>query len=276
MVELKTDTSIDAMYEAGQVVARALTAVRETADVGVSLLKLDEIAHQVLRDAGAGSPFLGYRPSFAPTPFPAVICSSVNNAIVHGIPTDYRLCDGDLVSVDFGAELGGWAGDSAISFVVGEPRVADVRLIETAERALAAGIEAAVVGNRIGDIAHAIGTVCRAAGYGIPDGFGGHGIGRSMHEEPKVANFVTGEQLRGDFLLKPGMTLAVEPMVVMGRRDVVQLEDNWTIVTVDRMPAAHFEHTVAVSETGADILTDGRPSQPVPEPATGGAARVTG
>lgn len=188
MVELKTDTSIDEMYEAGQVVGRALTAVREAADVGVSLLELDEIAHQVLRDAGAGSPFLGYRPSFAPTPFPAVICASVNDAIVHGIPTGYRLRDGDLVSIDFGAQLGGWAGDSAISFTVGTPRAADVRLIEAAERALAAGIEAAVVGNRIGDIAHAIGTVCRAAGYGIPQGFGGHGIGRRMHEDPPVPN----------------------------------------------------------------------------------------
>ncbi|MFD3600209.1 M24 family metallopeptidase, partial [Streptomyces sp. NPDC058656] len=172
MVELKTDASIDAMYEAGQVVARALTAVREAAGVGVSLLELDEVAHQVLRDAGAGSPFLGYRPSFAPVPFPAVICASVNDAIVHGIPTGHRLRDGDLVSIDFGAELGGWVGDSAISFVVGTPRPADLRLVETAERALAAGIKAAVVGNRIGDIAHAIGTVCRSAGYGIPTGFG--------------------------------------------------------------------------------------------------------
>ncbi|MEU0459717.1 M24 family metallopeptidase, partial [Streptomyces sp. NPDC006129] len=142
MVELKTDTSIDAMYEAGQVVARALTAARKAAGVGVSLLELDEVAHDVLREAGATSPFLGYRPSFAPTPFPAVLCVSVNDAIVHGIPTRYRLRDGDLVSIDFGAELGGWVGDSALSFIVGTPREADLRLIETAERALAAGIEA--------------------------------------------------------------------------------------------------------------------------------------
>lgn len=162
MVELKTDTSIDAMHEAGQVVARALTAVRRAADVGVSLLELDAVAREVLREAGAGSPFLGYRPSFAPTPFPGVICASVNDAIVHGIPDGYRLRDGDLVSIDCGATLGGWAGDSAVSFVVGSPRAADLTLIDTAERALAAGIGAAVVGNRIGDIAHAIGTVCRA------------------------------------------------------------------------------------------------------------------
>src|SRR5919198_4062151 len=209
MVELKTDTSIDAMHAAGKVVGRALTAVRQAAAVGVSLLELDEVARGGLGEAGASSPFLGYRPSFAPTPFPAVICASVNDAIVHGIPTGYRLRDGDLVSIDCGAELGGWVGDSATSFVVGEPRPADVRLIETAEQALAAAIEAAVVGNRIGDIAHAIGSVCRSAGYGIPDGFGGHGIGRRMHEDPPVPN--EGRPGRG-MPLRHGMALAIEPM----------------------------------------------------------------
>ncbi|MFI6488627.1 type I methionyl aminopeptidase [Streptomyces sp. NPDC050564] len=253
MVELKTDTSIDEMYAAGQVVGRALTAVRETADVGVSLLELDEVAHQVLRDAGAGSPFLGYRPSFAPTPFPAVICASVNNAIVHGIPDGYRLRDGDLVSIDFGAELGGWVGDSAISFIVGRPRAADVRLIETAERALAAGIEAAVVGNRIGDIAHAIGTVCRAAGYGIPDGFGGHGVGRHMHEDPSVPN--EGRPGRG-LPLRHGMVLAIEPMLIGGGTNGYHAApDGWTLRTNDGSRAAHTEHTVAITEAGPRILT---------------------
>ncbi|MER5659812.1 type I methionyl aminopeptidase [Streptomyces mirabilis] len=253
MVELKTDTSIDEMYEAGQVVGRALTAVRKVADVGVSLLELDEVAHQVLRDAGAGSPFLGYRPSFAPTPFPSVICASVNDAIVHGIPTGYRLRDGDLVSIDFGAELGGWVGDSAISFIVGVPRVADVRLVETAERALAAGIEAAVVGNRIGDIAHAVGTVCRAAGYGIPDGFGGHGVGRRMHEDPSVPN--EGRPGRG-LPLRHGMVLAIEPMLIGGGTDGFHAApDGWTLRTDDGSRAAHAEHTVAITRTGPRILT---------------------
>ncbi|MFJ6560300.1 type I methionyl aminopeptidase [Streptomyces sp. NPDC091412] len=254
MVELKTDTSIDAMYEAGQVVARALTAARKAAGVGVSLLELDELAHDVLREAGAASPFLGYRPSFAPTPFPAVLCASVNDAIVHGIPTKYRLRDGDLVSLDFGAKLGGWAGDSAISFVVGRPRPADLRLIETAERALAAGIEAAVVGNRIGDIAHAIGSVCRAAGYGIPDGFGGHGIGRQMHEDPGVPN--EGRPGRG-LPLRHGMVLAIEPMLIAGGTDGYHAApDGWTLRTDDGSRAAHVEHTVAITETGPRILTE--------------------
>ncbi|EFL35905.1 methionine aminopeptidase, type I [Streptomyces viridochromogenes DSM 40736] len=253
MVELKTDTSIDAMYEAGQVVARALTAARQAADVGVSLLELDEVAHGVLREAGAKSPFLGYRPSFAPTPFPAVLCASVNDAIVHGVPGRYRLRDGDLVSLDFGAELGGWVGDSALSFVVGTPREADLRLIETVERALAAGIEAAVVGNRIGDIAHAIGTVCRAAGYGIPDGFGGHGIGRRMHEDPSVPN--EGRPGRG-MRLRHGMALAIEPMVIAGGTDGFHAApDGWTLKTDDGSRAAHAEHTVAITDSGPRILT---------------------
>ncbi|MEV3968428.1 type I methionyl aminopeptidase [Streptomyces sp. NPDC050698] len=253
MVELKTDTSIDAMHEAGQVVARALTAAREAAGVGVSLLDLDEVAHAVLREAGATSPFLGYRPSFAPTPFPAVLCVSVNDAIVHGIPGRYRLRDGDLVSIDFGAELGGWVGDSALSFVVGTPRESDLRLIRTAEQALAAGIEAAVVGNRIGDIAHAIGTVCRGAGYGIPDGFGGHGIGRRMHEDPGVPN--EGRPGRG-MRLRHGMVLAIEPMVIAGGTDDYHAApDGWTLKTNDGSRAAHAEHTVAITDSGPRILT---------------------
>lgn len=253
MVELKTDTSIDAMYEAGQVVARALTALRDAADVGVSLLDLDALARDVLREAGATSPFLGYRPSFAPTPFPAVLCASVNDAIVHGIPTRYRLRDGDLVSLDFGAELNGWVGDSAISFTVGRPRPADVRLIETAERALAAAIDAAVVGNRMGDIAHAIGRVCRDAGYGIPDGFGGHGVGRRMHEDPPVPN--EGRPGRG-LRLRAGMVLAIEPMLVSGGTDGYHAApDGWTLRTNDGSRAAHVEHTVAITEEGPRVLT---------------------
>jgi methionyl aminopeptidase len=253
MVELKTDTSIDAMYAAGQVVGQALTAVRKAADVGVSLLELDEAARDVLRAAGASSPFLGYRPTFALTPFPAVICASVNDAIVHGIPTGYRLRDGDLVSIDCGAELDGWVGDSAISFTVGRPRPADTRLIDTAERALTAGIEAAVVGNRIGDIAHAIGTVCRAGGYGIMDDFGGHGVGRRMHEDPPVPN--EGRPRRG-LPLRHGMVIAIEPMLIAGGTDGYHAaSDGWTLRTNDGSRAAHVEHTVAITESGPRILT---------------------
>ncbi|MFJ3204901.1 type I methionyl aminopeptidase [Streptomyces sp. NPDC086989] len=253
MVELKTAESIEAMRAPGRVVARTLAAVREAARVGVGLEDLDRVARGVLAGAGASSPFLGYRPEFAPVPFPAVICTSVNDAIVHGVPDGYRLRDGDLVSIDCGAELGGWVGDAAVSFTVGRPRPADLRLIETAEAALAAGVAAAVPGNRIGDIAHAIGTVCRSAGYGVPDGFGGHGIGRRMHEDPGVPN--EGRPGRG-MKLRPGMVLAIEPMLVAGGTDDYRCDgDGWTLRTVDGSRAAHAEHTVAITADGPRILT---------------------
>ncbi|MGW1881662.1 type I methionyl aminopeptidase [Streptomyces sp. NPDC001970] len=253
MVEIKTDASLDAMRAAGRVVAQALAAVRQAAAVGVTLQALDETARAVLREAGAGSPFLNYRPDWAPIPFPAVVCASVNDAIVHGIPDGRRLRDGDLVSIDCGAVLDGWVGDSAISFTVGRPRPEDVRLVDTAYEALAAGIGAAVVGNRIGDIAHAIGRVCRAAGYGIPSGFGGHGVGRTMHEDPSVPN--EGRPGRG-MPLRHGMVLAIEPMLIEGGGDGHYTDrDGWTLRTSDGSRASHAEHTVAITDDGPRILT---------------------
>ncbi|MFI6698271.1 type I methionyl aminopeptidase [Streptomyces sp. NPDC050509] len=253
MVEIKTDASLDAMRGAGRVVAQALTAVREAAAVGVTLRALDETARAVLREAGAGSPFLDYHPDWAPTPFPAVICASVNDMIVHGIPGSYRLADGDLVSIDCGAVLDGWVGDSAVSFTVGRARPDDLRLIDTSYRALEAGIAAALVGNRIGDIAHAIGRVCRAAGYGIPAGFGGHGVGRTMHEDPGVPN--EGRPGRG-MRLRHGMVLAIEPMLTSSGTDrCFTARDGWTVRTLDRSRASHVEHTVAITDEGPRILT---------------------
>ena len=166
MVEIKTDAALETMREAGRVVAHALEAVRTAAAVGVGLRELDEAARTVLTTAGARSPFLGYQPAFAPTPFPAVICASVNDAVVHGVPNDYRLRDGDLVSIDCGAELDGWTGDAAISFTVGTPRPADLTLIAATQQALDAGIAAATVGHRIGDISHAISTIARTTSRG--------------------------------------------------------------------------------------------------------------
>lgn len=253
MVEIKTDASLDAMRAAGRIVAQALTAVRESAAVGVTLRELDGTARAVLNEAGAGSPFLDYRPEWAPVPFPAVICASVNDTIVHGIPDDYALRDGDLLSVDCGASLGGWVGDSAISFTVGGQSPADTRLVDTAFEALEAGIAAAVVGNRVGDIAHAVGRVCRTAGYGIPDGFGGHGVGRTMHEDPGVPN--EGRPGRG-VPLRHGMVLAIEPMLIAGGTDDhYTARDGWSIRTTDGSRAAHAEHTVAITDDGPRILT---------------------
>ncbi|WP_377273455.1 type I methionyl aminopeptidase [Peterkaempfera sp. SMS 1(5)a] len=253
MVEIKTDAALDAMREAGRVVAHALAAVQGAADIGVSLQELDEAARTVLSEAGARSPFLGYQPPFAPTPFPAVICTSVNDAIVHGIPTGYRLRDGDLVSIDCGAELDGWTGDAAITFTVGTPRPADVDLINATRRALEAGIAAARPGNRIGDISHAIGAVARSARCGMPADFGGHGIGRRMHEDPHVPNH--GRPRRG-FPLRHGLALALEPMLMAGGRDDYRTgADGWTLHTIDGSRAAHIEHTVAITDEGPRILT---------------------
>ncbi|MCX2967955.1 type I methionyl aminopeptidase [Streptomyces sp. TRM70308] len=253
MVELKNAAALDAMREAGRVVAQALAAAREAADVGVSLRELDEAARTVLEENRARSPFLGYRPSFAPSPFPGVICASVNDAVVHGIPTGYRLRDGDLVSVDCGAELDGWTGDAAITFAVGTPRPADRALMDAAQRALDAGIAAARPGQRIGDISHAVGTVAREARCGMPADFGGHGIGRRMHEDPHVPN--RGRPGRG-LLLRPGLVLAIEPMLMAGGRDAYRADaDGWTLRTADGSRAAHAEHTVAVTEAGPRVLT---------------------
>ncbi|CRK55678.1 Methionine aminopeptidase [Alloactinosynnema sp. L-07] len=253
MVELKTRGELDAMRAAGKVVAAALAAVREAADVGVRLLDLDEVARSVLAEHGAKSSFLNYRPRFAPTPFPAVICVSVNDLIVHGIPDDSRLDDGDLVSIDFGANIDGWHGDAAVSFIVGRQDPADVRLIEAAEAALAAAIERMRPGNRLGDIAHAVGSIGRAAGYGIPADFGGHGIGRAMHEDPGVPN--DGRPGRG-MLLRPGLVLAIEPMFHAGGNDAYEVApDGWALHTVDGSRAAHVEHSVAVTEDGPLVLT---------------------
>ncbi|MFF1842424.1 type I methionyl aminopeptidase [Streptomyces sp. NPDC058217] len=253
MVEIKTDAALDAMREAGRVVARALAAAREAAGVGESLRALDEAARSVLAEVGAGSPFLGYRPSFAPVAFPAVICTSVNDAVSHGIPTGYRLRDGDLVSIDCGAQLDGWTGDAAITFTVGTPRPGDLDLIDATQQALDAGIAAAQVGSRIGDISHAIDTVARKAGCGMPADFGGHGIGRRMHEDPHVPN--RGRPGRG-FPLRHGLVLAIEPMLMAGGRNTYRTDiDGWTLRTTDGSRAAHIEHTVAITDQGPRILT---------------------
>jgi methionyl aminopeptidase len=253
VVELKSPAEIDAMRPAGRVVATALAQMRKQAAVGVSLIELDEVARSVLAEHGATSPFLHYQPSFAHTPFPAVICASVNDAALHGIPGPYKLADGDLLSIDFGATLNGWTGDSAISFTVGTPRPADLRLIDTAERALAAGIAKAVPGGRLGDISAAIGAVARAAGYGLHTDFGGHGVGHTMHESPSVPN--DGNAGRG-LKLEAGLVIAIEPWFMAGGKDSYRVDpDGWTLRSGDGSRAAHVEHTVAITPAGAQILT---------------------
>lgn len=241
------------MREAGRVVAQALAAVHAHAAAGVTLRELDEVAREVIFGAGAGSSFLDYHPRWAPIPFPGVICASVNDAVVHGIPGTLRLRDGDLVSIDCGAHVQGLHGDAAISFVIGEAAAADLALIDCTSRALQAGIAAARPGARLGDIGNAIGTVGRTEGYGLLEHHGGHGIGRAMHEEPFVPN--EGQPGKG-LKLVPGMVLALEPMLHAGGRDgYVTDDDGWTLRTDDGSRAAHVEHTVAITVDGPVVLT---------------------
>lgn len=253
MIELKTPGEIDAMAAAGAVVARALAATRHAAAAGVRLTDLDQLAREVLREAGASSPFLGYRPSFADRPYPGVLCLSVNDAVLHAIPTRYELSDGDLLSVDCGATLDGWTGDAAISFCVGYTSSEDARLLERTEAALTAGIAAAQPDARIGDISAAIGMVAREAGYGLHTDFGGHGVGRTMHESPSVPN--DGRPGRG-LRLQPGLTIAVEPWFLAGGQDAYRVDDDgWTLRSVDGSRGAHFEHSIAITPEGPRILT---------------------
>jgi len=253
VVEIKTAGEIQAIRAAGQVVAQVLAAVRDQAKAGMRTAELDEVARDVLARAGAVSPFLGYQPGFAPVPFPAVICTSVNDAALHGIPGRYKLADGDLLSVDCGAVLDGWTADAAVSFTVGASRPADARLIATTGDALQAGIAAAVPGARIGDISAAVGVAGRAAGYGICTDFGGHGVGRAMHEDPHVPN--EGRPRRGHRLV-PGLVIAIEPWFLADGRDLYRIDrDGWTIRSGDGSRAAHAEHTVAVTEDGPQVLT---------------------
>ena len=255
MVEIKTPGEIDAIRAAGQVVAEVLAAARAHAAPGVSLAELDQAARDVLAKAGATSPFLHYKPRFAPVPYPAVICTSVNDAALHGIPDHTKLKAGDLLSVDAGATLDGWVADAAISFTVGPPLNGDARLIATTQEALAAGIAAAVPGGRLGDISAAIGAVGRAGGYGISTDLGGHGVGRTMHEDPHIPN--RGKAGRG-MRLVPGLVIAIEPWFMAGGSDDCYLDsDGWTIRTADGSQAAHAEHTVAVTGDGPVILTAG-------------------
>jgi methionyl aminopeptidase len=253
VVEVKTAGEIDAMHAAGQVVARILADVRAAATPGTRLADLDEVARGVLAQAGAVSPFLGYEPAFTRVPYPAAICVSVNDAALHGIPGRRRLDDSDLVSIDAGALLDGWAADAATSFTVGTPRPADTALIATTAAALRAGIAAAVPGARIGDISAAIGAVGRGAGYGIGREFGGHGIGRAMHEDPHIPN--EGAAGRGHRLL-PGMAIAIEPWFLAGGGDGCHIaRDGWTVLSTDHSRAAHIEHTIAITADGPRVLT---------------------
>lgn len=252
MIELRTPAEIEEMRPAGKFVASVLTAVRDAATVGTNLLELDRIAHQMIKDAGAESCYIDYHPSFGGSPFGKVICTSVNDAVLHGLPFDYVIKDGDLVSIDFAANVNGWVSDSAVSFIVGTARPADLRLIEATEVALEAGIAAAVLGNKLGDISAAIGDVARDYGYTVNMDFGGHGVGREMHGDPHVPN--DGRPGRG-YALREGLVVAIEPWFLETTDRIFTDKDGWTLRSADGSRGAHSEHTVAITADGPIILT---------------------
>ena len=252
MIVCRSQAEIVKLRRVNQLVGRILSELRAMVSPGVTTAQIDALAEQRVREAGAEPAFKGYHG------YPATVCASVNEQVVHGIPSSRALVSGDIVSIDMGAKLDGFFGDCAVTVPVGEVSEDAATLLRVTEGALFHGIDAVKPGARVSDIGAAVQHHVEGHGFSVVREFVGHGIGRTMHEDPKVANFVTHEQLRGDFKLRPGMTLAVEPMVVVGRRDVQLLEDGWTLVTEDRSLAAQFEHTVAVTDVGVDLLTDGR------------------
>ena len=246
MIVRKSETEIETMGRAGRVVASTLALLGQLVKPGVTTRELDEAAEEHIRSAGGVPTFKGYRG------FPASICASPNSMVVHGIPGPYTLRDGDLISVDVGVTLDGFVADSAFTFAVGEVDGDAKRLLEVCQAALAAGIGEARAGNHVQDISAAVQRTTEKAGFSVVRSLVGHGIGRSMHEEPQVPNF--GEPGRGP-LLQPGMTLAIEPMINAGGPDVWMAEDRWSISTNDGSLSAHFEHTVAVTDNGPLVLT---------------------
>jgi methionyl aminopeptidase len=247
-IQIKTPEQLDRMYAAGQVVARTLKVLADAVRPGLSTAELDEIAEKEIRAAGAVPSFLGY---FG---YPASICTSVNEQVVHGIPgKDQRLAPGDVISIDCGAVLDGWHGDSAVTLGVGEIDPADQEMIDACEASMWAGIAQAVSGHRLSDISHAVETsVGRAGKYGLIREYTGHGIGTEMHMDPVVRNY--GPPGQGP-RLRAGMALAIEPMITQGGPQVAELDDGWTVITTDGSRAAHFEHTVAVTADGPRVLT---------------------
>ncbi len=253
MIEILNPVRLAHARATGAVVANTLQALKDRCTVGTNLLDIDRWAKEMILDAGAQSCYVDYAPSFGRGPFGHYICTAVNDAVLHGLPHDRALADGDLVTLDLAVVKGGVAADSAISFIVGQaPPAESVALIDATQRALDAGIAAAGPGARLGDISHAIGTVLTEAGYPINTEFGGHGIGSTMHQDPHVPN--TGRPGRG-YRLRPGLLLALEPWVMADTAELVTDADGWTLRSATGCRTAHSEHTIAITKTGAEIMT---------------------
>ena len=253
MVEILSRTELSRAREAGALVADILRAMKSRSTVGTNLLDIDRWTRDMITEAGAESCYVDYAPSFGRGPFGHYICTSVNDAVLHGLPYDYTLADGDLLSLDLAVSQRGFVADSAISFTVGgAEKPEDAAMIATTERALSAGIAAAAPGARVGDLSHAIGAVLSDAGYQVNTEFGGHGVGTTMHQDPHIAN--TGRPGRG-YKLRPGLLLALEPWIMADTAELVTDPDGWTLRSATGCRTAHSEHTIAITDDGAEILT---------------------
>jgi methionyl aminopeptidase len=253
MIEILNPAEVARARKTGSLVAHILQTLKARSTVGTNLLDIDRWTHDMIDEAGAQSCYVDYAPSFGDGPFGHYICTAVNDAVLHGLPRDYALADGDLLTLDLAVSLDGVAADSAISFLVGEARPPEsVAMIEATERALKAGIAAARPSARIGDVSFAIGSVLREAGYPVNMDFGGHGIGSTMHQDPHVAN--DGRPGRG-YTLRPGLLLALEPWVMADTDELVTDADGWTLRSATGCRTAHSEHTIAITSDGAEILT---------------------
>lgn len=252
MIELRTADELRQMQPAGQFVGEVLRILSDEVEVGTDLLDIDARARELIAERGAVSCYVDYHPSFGGSPFGHVICTSINDAVLHGLPHRYRLQDGDLVSLDFAVSVDGWVADSAVSFVVGTPREEDLRVIDVTQQALAAGIDAFQVGARLGDVSAAIGQVCTSRGYLVNTQFGGHGVGRTMHGDPHLPN--DGRARRG-LKIQPGLVMAIEPWLMTGTDRIYTDRDGWTLRSQDGSRGSHSEHTVAATADGPLILT---------------------
>ena len=258
-IVLKSRREIEQMRRAGQVGCDILAKMKASAKAGVSTWELDELARAEMDKVGAIALSKNYPTYKEGEGFPGHTCISVNEEVVHGIPKHQRILkEGDVVTLDVALSLNGYCADTAMTVGIGQISSKAQKLLDVTRETLTIAVQHIKPGRKWSDIARLMQFHVERNGFSVVREFVGHGIGRAMHEDPKVPNFVTAEQLRGDFKLRPGMTLAVEPMVVAGRREVELLKDKWTVVTEDRQPAAHFEHTVAITDAGVDILTDGR------------------
>jgi methionyl aminopeptidase len=246
MLYLKTDEEVGLLKESNMLVSRTLAEIASRIKPGITTLYLDKIAESFIRDNGATPAFMGYGG------FPNTLCTSVNDEVVHGIPSDYILKEGDIISVDCGVILNGWYGDSAYTFAVGEIKEEVRRLLDYTRAALEEGVKEAVTGNRVGDISFAVQTRAESGGYSVVRELVGHGIGRKLHEQPEVPNY--GKQGTGPKMEK-GLVICIEPMINTGKKETLQMSDGWTIKTADGKPSAHFEYAVAVNKGKADVLT---------------------